>query len=101
VPKPKPKTKWGVLKQTETPGGLASIDRNNKTTLLFTAPRRMTKSYAKGLSPRLVKLQDVNSYCRLSLQHDRQPAKIQGQEPIRIRLRSVGENHRFLAWILT
>jgi hypothetical protein len=40
--------------------GLASVDRNNKTTLLLTAPYSMTKSYAKGLSPRMVKLQDVS-----------------------------------------
>ena len=41
-------------------GGLASIDRNNKTTLLFTAPYRTIKSYAKDSSPRIVKLQDVS-----------------------------------------
>jgi hypothetical protein len=41
-------------------GGLASIDRNNKATLLFTAPYQTTKSYAKDLSPRIVKLQDVS-----------------------------------------
>jgi hypothetical protein len=40
--------------------GLASIDRNNKATLLFTAPSEMSKSYAKDLSPRIVKLQDVS-----------------------------------------
>ena len=40
--------------------GLASIDRNNKTTLLFTAPYRTIKSYAKDSSPRIVKLQDVS-----------------------------------------
>lgn len=40
--------------------GLASIDRNNKTTLLFTAPGIMSKSYAKFLTPRIVKLQDVS-----------------------------------------
>jgi len=46
-------------------------------------------------------LQDVSEYYGLSPQHRCQPAKIQGQGPIRIRLRCVGENHRFLAWILT
>jgi hypothetical protein len=40
--------------------GLASADRNNKATLLLTTPYSMTKSYAKGLSPRMVKLQDVS-----------------------------------------
>ncbi len=59
--------------------GLASADRNNKATLLLTAPYSMTKSYAKGLSPRMVKLQDVSECCRLSLQHRYRPAKIQGR----------------------
>ena len=40
--------------------GLASIDRNNKATLLFTAPYRTIKSYAKVLFLRMVKLQDVS-----------------------------------------
>ena len=53
----------GVYKNTgEKRRGLASIDRNNKTTLLFTAPCAMSKSYAKVLSPRMVKLQDVSYY---------------------------------------
>lgn len=59
--------------------GLASADRNNKATLLLTAPYSMTKSYAKGLSPRMVKLQDVSQYCRFQLQYYCQPAKIQGR----------------------
>ena len=51
----------GVYEKTEeSDGGLASADRNNKTTLPLTAPYRMTKSYAKVLSPRMVKLQDVS-----------------------------------------
>lgn len=40
--------------------GLASIDRNNKATLLFTAPYRTIKSYARVLFLRMVKLQDVS-----------------------------------------
>jgi hypothetical protein len=40
--------------------GLGSIDRNNKATLLFTPPCCTTKSYAKELFPRMVKLQDVS-----------------------------------------
>src|ERR1700749_3441798 len=53
---------WGVLyiKTDVKKRGLASADRNNKATLLLTAPYSMTKSYAKGLSPRMVKLQDVS-----------------------------------------
>ena len=49
-----------VIKTDVKKRGLASADRNNKTTLLFTAPREMSKSYAKDLSPRIVKLQDVS-----------------------------------------
>lgn len=41
-------------------GGLPSADRNNKATLLLTGPWQTTKSYAKALSPRMVKLQDVS-----------------------------------------
>src|SRR5271154_4061361 len=41
--------------------GLGSVDRNNKTTLPLTPPPRSIKSYAKDLSPRMVKLQDVSS----------------------------------------
>ena len=56
-----PEIQWGVKYITEkSEDGLASVDRNNKTTLPLTAPYRMTKSYAKVLSPRMVKLQDVS-----------------------------------------
>ena len=82
-------------------GGLASIDRNNKATLLFTAPYQTTKSYAKDLSPRMVKLQDASWPGGLPPPGRCRPAKIQGQGPIRIRLRCVGGNRRVLAWILT
>jgi hypothetical protein len=41
-------------------GGLPSADRNNKATLLLTGPYRTIKSYAKDLSPRMVKLQDAS-----------------------------------------
>jgi hypothetical protein len=40
--------------------GLRSVDRNNKATLLLTRPYRATKSYAKVLSLRMAKLQDVS-----------------------------------------
>jgi hypothetical protein len=49
-----------VKNKSRRKNGLASIDRNNKTTLLFTAPFRTIKSYAKDSSPRMVKLQDVS-----------------------------------------
>jgi hypothetical protein len=59
---PKGEPRMGVLliKTDVKKRGLASADRNNKTTLPLTAPYSMTKSYAKGLSPRMVKLQDVS-----------------------------------------
>ena len=39
---------------------LRSVDRNNKATLLLTRRCRTTKSSAKDLSPRMVKLQSVS-----------------------------------------
>ena len=59
---PKGEPRMGVLliKTDVKKRGLASADRNNKTTLPLTAPYSMTKSYAKGLSPRMEKLQDVS-----------------------------------------
>lgn len=47
--------------------GLGSKDRNNKATLLFTPPRQASKSSAKDLSPREVKLQYVHDHRRLQL----------------------------------
>ncbi len=81
--------------------GLGSADRNNKTTLPLTPPVRTTKSYAKDLSPRVVKLQSVSSAPGFPPAADRRPDQVRGQRPIRIRLRRAGENHPFLAWILT
>jgi hypothetical protein len=50
-----------VCKKTNlVDGGLPSADRNNKATLLLTGPYRTIKSYAKDLSPRMVKLQDAS-----------------------------------------
>ena len=40
-------------------GGLRSVDRNNKATLPRTRPCDATKSYAKDLPPRMVKLQSA------------------------------------------
>ena len=39
---------------------LRSVDRNNKATLLLTRPGRTTKSSAKDLSLRIVKLQSAS-----------------------------------------
>jgi hypothetical protein len=44
-----------------------------------------TSARTLGLSPRI----------------NRQPARIQGQRPIRILVRRTGRNRHFLAWILT
>ena len=55
-----PNLEWGCVSTEKKIVGLASVDRNNKATLLLTAPRCITKSYAKVLSPRMVKLQDVS-----------------------------------------
>jgi hypothetical protein len=60
-------------------GGLPSADRNNKATLLLTGPYRTIKSYAKDLSPRMVKLQDASWPCGLPPQGRCRPAKIQGR----------------------
>ena len=81
--------------------GLRSAARNNKATRLLTRPGCTTKSSAKDLSLRIVKLQFVSSTPGLLPGAGRQPAKVQGQRPIRIRLRCVGGNRPFLAWILT
>jgi hypothetical protein len=40
--------------------GLPSADPHNKACLQLTGPDRTNKSYAKDLSPRMVKLQDVS-----------------------------------------
>ena len=43
----------------EVVGGLRSADRNNKATLPLTRPHHTVKSYAKDLTPRMVKLQSA------------------------------------------
>ena len=50
-----PKAPYQRTNQGST--GLRSVDRNNKATRLLTRPDATTKSYAKDLSPRMVKLQ--------------------------------------------
>jgi hypothetical protein len=59
--------------------GLRSIDRSDKTTLLLTRPYRSTKSYARDLSPREVKLQSAGWIPRLLLGARCRPARIQGR----------------------
>jgi hypothetical protein len=71
--------------------GLASVDRNNKATLPRTAPSRAIKSSAKDLSLRIVKLPYDGEGLRLFRPRPRcHPSAIQGQRPIRIRLRCAG-----------
>ena len=91
----------GSVKTNLGHGGLPSVDRNNKATLLLTGPCGTIKSYAKDLSPRMVKLQYVSDTRGLLTGSRCRPAEMQGRRPIRIRLRRAGENHRVLAWILT
>jgi hypothetical protein len=69
--------KDGEHKTAET--GWASIDRNNKATLRFTAPGRASKSSAKVLSPREVKLQSASWPPTLRGGGRRRPAKVQGR----------------------
>ncbi|PWN86389.1 hypothetical protein CTM99_00165, partial [Bacillus altitudinis] len=67
--------------------GLASADRNNKATLLLTAPPHTTKSSAKDSSQLMVKLLFTGMYLRpFNQRYNHQPATIQGQRPIRIQL---------------
>ena len=58
--------------------GLRSVDRNNKATLPLTRPNRTIKSYAKDPTPRVVKLQYVDSSPGLPPGRVRRPAEIQG-----------------------
>lgn len=60
VPPPSPLASKRSLWEGGGNVGLASIDRNNKATLLFTAPYYTVKSYARVLFLRMVKLQDVS-----------------------------------------
>lgn len=60
-------------------GGLPSADRNNKATLLLTGPYRTIKSYAKDLSPRMVKLQCASWPRGLPPRGRCRPAKMQGR----------------------
>lgn len=77
-----------LLEQISTTLGLASVDRNNKATLPRTAPSRSNKSSAKDLSVRIVKLLFDGEDPELFRPGPRcHPAAIQGQRPIRIRLR--------------
>ena len=50
--------------QIKARNGLASADRNNKATLLLTAPPHTTKSYAKDLSQLIITLLYTNIYLK-------------------------------------
>ena len=73
------RTSSGVPKHRKAVSGLASNDRNNKATLRFTAPGRATKSSARVLSPREVKLQSVSQRPTLRVDRRRRPAEVQGR----------------------
>ena len=51
--------------QIKAHNGLASVDRNNKATLLLTAPPHTTKSYTKDLSQLIITLLFTNIYSKL------------------------------------
>ena len=72
------RNRWGCISTKLNQRGLASIDRNNKTTLLFTAPSDITKSYAKVLFPRMVNCKTSASTRDFPLEYRYRPAKIQG-----------------------
>jgi hypothetical protein len=60
--------------------GLASADRNNKATLLLTAPCPTVKSSAKDLSPRKVKLRYAGAETPLFREETgRRPAAVLGR----------------------
>ena len=72
---------WGEVVSTNLGSeGLASADRNNKATLLLTAPCPTVKSSAKDLSPRKVKLRYAGTEDPLFRgKTGRQPAAVQGR----------------------
>ena len=59
--------------------GLRSVARNNKATRLLTRPGQTTKSSAKDLSLRIVKLQFVSLTPGFTPGASRRPAKVQGR----------------------
>ena len=70
---------WGRYLTNLADAGLRSVARNNKATRLLTRPGQTTKSSAKDLSLRIVKLQFVSSTPGLLPGIGRQPAKVQGR----------------------
>ena len=81
-----------VYTQIYARNGLASADRNNKATLLLTAPPHTTKSSAKDLSQLMVKLLFTGIYLQsFNPRYSHQPAMIQGQRPIHIQLQQAGQ----------
>ena len=59
--------------------GLPSVDRNNKATLPLTGPGQSIQSYAKDLSPRMVKLQSAGWRPGLPPGRRCRPAEIRGR----------------------
>jgi translation initiation factor IF-2 len=67
------------LSQIKAASGLRSVARNNKATRLRTRPGRSTKSSAKDLSLRTVKLQSASRGAPLRGTPRRQPAVVRGR----------------------
>jgi hypothetical protein len=84
---------WGgSLSSTKLAAGLRSAARNNKATRLLTRPGLTTKSSAKDLILRTVKLQSASWRPRIPRGRPRRPAEVLGRRPIRIRLQCAGEH---------
>ena len=86
--------------EIEAKKGWPSADRNNKATLLLTGPFHTTKSSAKDLIPRVMKLQYTED--RRTLRAHRKN-RLLGYEAKAYSYTSItcGKCRRVLAWILT
>jgi hypothetical protein len=78
-PDPKLDAPSSGLSQIKAASGLRSVARNNKATRLRTRPGRSTKSSAKDLSLRTVKLQSASRGAPFRGTPHRQPAVVRGR----------------------
>jgi hypothetical protein len=74
-----PTPRQSGLSQIKAASGLRSVARNNKATRLRTRPGRSTKSSAKDLSLRTVKLQSASREASLRETPHRRPAVVLGR----------------------
>jgi hypothetical protein len=78
-PRSPPTPRFTGLSQIKAASGLRSVARNNKATRLRTRPGRSTKSSAKDLSLRTVKLQSASREASLRETPHRRPAVVLGR----------------------